>query len=45
MRNCLSINQLQGVQGGTRALLCRVGCDPEKFFCIFFGIRELRHIF
>jgi hypothetical protein len=41
MRNYLNINKLQRGTRGASGLGSRVGCDPEKFFCIFFSISEL----
>ena len=43
MRNLLIPKYLQRGARGASGPGPRVGCDPEKFFCIFFSISELRH--
>lgn len=43
MCNYLNINDLQRGARGQVASRPGRGCDPEKFFCIFFRINGLRH--
>jgi hypothetical protein len=43
MRNYLSINQLQGVQGVQRLSCVGWGATLKNFFCIFFRMSELHH--
>ena len=41
--NLLSIKYLQRGCGSLGGLRATRGCDPEKFFCIFFRMSELHH--